>query len=349
MRLIEPVLMAPLRRDFEATKQRVEELVAQGKRITSRTPAHRNPHAVFEGFLDRLRSVRVLDPACGSGNFLYVALRALKDLGPEVVLGIELNSYAAELARVVIWIGEIQWMLSDGFAYLRDPVLRPLSNIECRDALLDLSDPENPREPEWPEATVIIGNPPFLGAKLLRNYLGSDYVNNLFRVYEGRVAGMADLVCYWHEKSRAAIGTGRVDRVGLLATQGIRGGGSRRTLERIKETGDIFLAWSDEPWVVEGAAVHVSFIGYDDGTEDAKWLDGRLVSAVNSDLTAGVDVTQASRLPRNSGIAFVADVKGGPFDIPANVAADMLAHPNPDGRANADVVRPWVNGCLLYT
>src|SRR5660398_107277 len=86
MRLIEPVLMAPLRRDFEATKQRVEELVAQGKRITSRTPAHRNPHAVFEGFLDRLRSVRVLDPACGSGNFLYVALRALKDLEREALL-----------------------------------------------------------------------------------------------------------------------------------------------------------------------------------------------------------------------------------------------------------------------
>lgn len=365
LRLLEPVLMRPLRRDLETTKERVEELVAQGKRVTARTPADRNPQAVFEGFLERLRGVRVLDPACGSGNFLYVALRALKDLereallwassalktpiqfpriGPEVVLGIEVNSYAAELARVVIWIGEIQWMLSNGFAYLRDPVLRPLSNIECRDAILDLSDPENPREPEWPEATVIIGNPPFLGAKLLRNYLGSDYVNNLFRVYEGRVAGMADLVCYWHEKSRAAIGARRVDRVGLLATQGIRGGGSRRTLERIKETGDIFLAWSDEPWVVEGAAVHVSFIGYDDGTEDAKWLDGRLVSAVNSDLTAGVDVTQASRLPRNSGIAFVADVKGGSFDIPNEVALDMLQSPNPDGRSNTDVVRPWING-----
>ncbi len=77
----------------------------------------------------------------------------------------------------------------------------------------------------------------------------------------------ADLVCYWHEKARAMVEAGKVKRVGLLATQGIRGGANRRVLERIKETGDIFLAWADEAWVVEGAAVHVSFVGYDDGSE----------------------------------------------------------------------------------
>lgn len=193
----------------------------------------------------------MLDPACGSGNFLYLALQALKDLGreaviwasdaigkgmqlpeigPEAVLGIELNSYAAELARVVIWIGHIQWMLSNGFAYARDPILRSLDNIECRDAILDLSDPENPREPEWPEATVIVGNPPFLGGKLLRANLGDDYVDVLFTVYRGRVPREADLVAHWHEKARAMIEMGKVRRVGLLATQGIRGGANRRVL-----------------------------------------------------------------------------------------------------------------------
>ena len=120
MRLIDPVLLTPLRRDFEDTRTKVEALLAEGKLITARTPAAKIPLSVFNAFLDRLRAVRVLDPACGSGNFLYLALLALKDLereailwasltlkvplqfphiGPEAVLGIELNPYAAELAR----------------------------------------------------------------------------------------------------------------------------------------------------------------------------------------------------------------------------------------------------------
>ncbi len=231
MRLIDPVLLTPLRRDFEDTCAKVEALLAEGKAVTARTPAAKNPLSVFNAFLDRLRAVRVLDPACGSGNFLYLALLALKDLereailwasltlkvplqfpqvGAEAVLGIELNPYAAELARVVIWIGEIQWMLANGFAYSRDPILKPLDTIEQRDALLDLSDPENPREPDWPEATVIVGNPPFLGAKLLRANLGSEYVEALFKVYRDRVAGMADFCAYWYEKARTMVEAGRV-------------------------------------------------------------------------------------------------------------------------------------------
>ncbi len=368
MRVIEPVLMAPLRRDFEAMKQRVEALLAEGRRVTARTPGDRNPHAVFDAFLAKLRSVRVLDPACGSGNFLYLALQALKDLereailwgsltlqrtklpevGPAQVLGIELNPYAAELARVVIWIGQIQWMIANGFSYERDPILRPLDTIECRDAILDLSDPENPSEPDWPGADVVIGNPPFLGGKLLRNGLGDDYVDTLFRVYRGRVPAEADLVVYWHEKARAMVANRKVKRVGLLATQGIRGGANRRVLERIKQTGDIFLAWSDEPWVVEGAAVHVSIVGYDDGAEPSRTLDGRPVAAINPNLTAGLDLTSVRRLKDNRGIAFMGDSKGGPFEIPGSVARELLASPNPDGRSNADVVVPWMNGLDLY-
>src|SRR5207247_4357792 len=120
------------------------------------------------------------------------------------------------------------------------------------DAILDLSEPANPQEPEWPDADIIVGNPPFLGGKLLRASLGDAYVDALFQVYEGRVPHEADLVTYWHEKARAMIAAKRVKRVGLLATQGIRGGASRRVLERVKQTGDIFLAWSDEPWILDG-------------------------------------------------------------------------------------------------
>ena len=91
-------------------------------------------------------------------------------------------------------------------------------------------------EADWPDATVIVGNPPFLGGKLMRSNLGDDYVDALFRVYEGRVPREADFVCYWHEKARAMVEAGKVKRVGLLATQGIRGGANRRVLERMKET-----------------------------------------------------------------------------------------------------------------
>ena len=365
LRLIEPVLMAPLRSDLESTQDRVTNLMAEGRRITSRTPAERNPTKVFNAYLDRLRAVRVLDPACGSGNFLYVALQSLKDLereailwgsltlqvpmqfpqvGPAAVLGIELNPYAAELARVVVWIGEIQWMLANGFAYLRDPVLRPLDNIRNADAILDVDALQGSREPEWPSADVIVGNPPFLGGKLLRRGLGSDYVDALFCLYKERVPAEADLVTYWHEKARAMVEQGLVRRVGLLSTQGIRGGANRRVVERIKKSGGIFFARSDDVWVVEGAAVHISFIGFDDGSEQRIQLDGIPVTTINANLTAGLDLTSVRRLRENLGIAFMGDTKGGAFDVPGDLATSWLDMPNPNAKSNRDVLRPWVNG-----
>jgi type II restriction/modification system DNA methylase subunit YeeA len=362
--LVEPVVVRPLRREYAAMQAQVTQLLLSGRKVTKATATESNPTAVFEAFLARLRHVRVLDPACGSGNFLFVTLWALKDLeweaiqwgslvlrtpmqvpriGPEAVMGIEINAYAAELARVTIWIGEIQWMLRHGLGYARDPILRPLDHVERRDALLDLSDPTHPREADWPAAEFIVGNPPFLGAKLLRRGLGNDYVETLFHVFAGRLPGMADLAAYWHEKARAVIAAGRTRRAGLLATQSIRGGGSRRALERIKDSGDIFFARSDDPWVLSGANVHISFVGQDDGTETERELDGRVVDSINANLTVGVDLTRARRLRENQGIGFIADVKAGPFDVPPDLAAALLAKPNPDGRSNRDVVRPWVN------
>ena len=365
VRLVEPVLMAPLRREFELMKVDIKAMQANGMTAYRRT---REPSAIekrFNEFLDQVRSITVLDPACGSGNFLYIALQSLKDLereallwgslevslsvqfprvGPHQLHGIEINPYAAELTRVTIWIGEIQWMLRNGFAFLRDPILRPLHNIETRDALIDWSDAGHPAEAEWPAADVIIGNPPFLGAKLLRRSLGSEYVESLYRIFGSRLPGMSDFVAYWHEKARAAIQAGQTKRAGLLATQGIRGGRGRAVLERIKQSGDIFVAWSDEPWVLNGANVHISFVGYDDGSDHQRTLDGKEVTSINANLTAGVDLTKARRLPENMGIAFIADVKGGPFDIPAETAYPMLDAHNPDGRSNREVVRHWVNG-----
>jgi len=363
-KLVEPVVLRPLRREYAAMQEQVTKLLLSGRRVTRATPADRDPGRVFEAYLDRLRRVRVLDPACGSGNFLYVTLKALKDLeweaiqwgslvlrrpqqipqiGPEAVLGIELNAYAAELARVTIWIGQIQWMVGHGLG--RDiPVLKRLDHIETRDALLDWTDPTRPREAEWPAAEFIVGNPPFLGNRLLRRGMGDAYVEALWSVYGDRLPGSSDLCCYWHEKARAAITAGRTRRAGLLATQGIRGQANRRVLERIADSGALFFARSDDPWVLAGANVHVSYVGQDDGGETERELDGERAERINPNLTSGVDVTAARPLAENKGVPFYADVKAGPFEIDARAAADLLAAPNPDGRSNRDVVRPWVNG-----
>ena len=372
LRLVEPVLIAPLRREFDEVKARIAGLLPKWEKTIpsarARVKDENNPDKAFGAFLDRLASIRVLDPACGSGNFLYISLQLIKDLereaiewgaltlktthyfprvGPEIVHGIEVNDYAAELARVTIWIGEIQWMLSHGFHYHTNPILRALDSIECRDAILDLDNPTRPVEPKWPKADVIGGNPPFLGGKLLRKNLGDDYVNSLFQIYDKRVPHEADLVTYWFEKARAMVEAGQIGRVGLLATQGIRGGANRQVLERVLETGDIFMAWSDQPWVLDGAAVHISFIGFDDGSEKSRMLDGKPVSEIHANLSAGDDLTRARRLKENLGLSFMGDTKGGPFDIPESLAREMLAKPNPDGKNNADVVRRWANAVSI--
>ena len=355
-RLVDAAVMVPLRREYDAARAEATELHAAAPEAASTR--------LLE-FLTRLRAVTVLDPACGSGNFLYVALHSLKDLereailwgaevlgrpletpmiGPEALSGIEVNPYAAELARVTLWIGDIQWMRSHGYQIERRPILGRLDSIECRDAILG-SDLANPVEPSWPDAEFIVGNPPFLGGKLLRRSIGDDvYVDALFTVYDGRVPREADLVTYWFEKARAMVEEGRAKRAGLLATQGIRGGASRRVLQRIEASGALFMALSDEPWILDGAAVHVSFVCFDDGTEAERTLDGRAVGSINANLTAGVDLTRARRLRDNLGIAYMGDTKGGPFEIPDDIAQRLLGAPNPDGRSNVDVVRPWVNG-----
>ena len=131
----------------------------------------------------------------------------------------------------------------------RDPILKPLDTIECRDAILT---PEG-TEPDWPEADVVIGNPPFLGGKLLIANLGEDYVSRMFAAYAGRVPAEADLVCYWFEKAGQQIASGKAKRAGLVATNSIRGGANRRALQAATDNRRIFEAWSDEPWVIDGA------------------------------------------------------------------------------------------------
>jgi type II restriction/modification system DNA methylase subunit YeeA len=183
-----------------------------------------------------------------------------------------------------------------------------------------------------------------LGGKLLRRELGDAYVDHLFRVWDSRVPREADLCAYWLEAARAQVEAGRCRRAGLLATQGIRGGANREVLSRIKRSGEIFFAESDRPWVLDGANVHVSMIGFDDDTDGAHVLDGERVPHINPNLTAAVDVTTARSLASNLGLSFMGDTKGGSFDLSEQEAIPLLTHPNPNGRPGSDVLVPWVNG-----
>lgn len=321
-------------------------------------------HRLMANFSAELAAVRALDPACGSGNFLYVALRQLPDLqkqviafaarrelptidltvSPEQLYGIEINPYAHELAQVTVWIGYLQWRNENGFGEMDDPILRPLHNIKLMDAILAYNSSGKPVEPEWPSADVIIGNPPFLGSYKMRSELGHEYVEALFNLYDGNIPAPADLVCYWFERGRQQIELGMTSRVGLLGTNSIRTGFNRQVLDRIKKTGDIFLGWDDRPWILDGAAVRVSIVGFDNGIEKTKQLNDIKVSQINSDLTATIDVSIAVRLKENRGIVYKGMMKGGPFDIDAATAKKMLQASNTNNKNNADVVKRRLGG-----
>ena len=377
--LVEPVVMQPLRREWDETRAVAGNLLTTGKKKPTgkekKPPsravmgkARKQAASIVQSLLQKLSRVKVLDPACGSGNFLYVTLQKLKDLEKEIILyanrngigpfipfvgpwqlyGIEVNRYAFDLAQMTVWIGYLQWTHFNGFAAGQDPVLRRMDrNFQCKDAILDLTEPDNPQEPDWPKVDAIVGNPPFLGGGFLRRELGDDYVDKLFDVWSDRMPRGSDLCCYWFEMARSQIEKDRCWRAGLLATQGIRGGANRKVLERIKRSGDIFFAESDRPWILDGANVHVSMVGFDDGTEENRILDGAPVTSINANLSIGTDITTVTEMRRNDGICFRASEKGGAFDVTENVAIEMLTLPNAHGRPNSDVVRPFVNGKMV--
>jgi type II restriction/modification system DNA methylase subunit YeeA len=379
--LVEPVLMQPLRREWTKIKGELAAAYVKGKG----TAMQRDRLAKFQ---KHVASVTVLDPACGSGNFLYVSLQLLLGLEKEVVtfatqlgfvlkpqvsvsqlMAIEINPYAFELAQVSVQIGYLQWRRDNGFDNDRSPVLQVLDGFQNEDALLvphfhskaktlrEAQAGEHKRddalkfytERDWPECDVIVSNPPFLGGSKLWKELGRHYQQELWRVYKNRVAGAADLCCYWFEKSRGQIEHGKCKRAGLLATQGIRGGVNREVLKRLKETGDIFFAESDRGWILAGAMVHVSMVGFDDGTIKERLLNGTPVETIHANLTCRSDTTQARTLTENLNICFIGTKKAGEFEMDESRALSWLNLPNPHGKPNSDVLRPWVNGNALVT
>ena len=390
-RIIEPVLRRPLLQKWKLVEMEMAKELAQsskkksarlklpGQRTQEASPGdkpYQKAEALFRQWLDELKDYRVLDPACGSGNFLFLGLKALKDVehqshleaaalgldreadlvtGPHNVLGIELNEYAAELARVTVWIGELQWRMAHGYEFKRNPVLEPLEHIECRDALMRVHPDSSPVHPElvegpvyeeapWPRASIVIGNPPFLGGSKKRGELGDAYFEGLKTVFEGRVPGGADLVTYWFDKARKHIKEQGLGAAGLVATQAIRAGSNRKVLQAIVQETRIFDAWADEEWVNDGAAVRVSLVSF--GWGDCCFLNGQRVERVTAELggSSSLDITLAKPLAENGNVSFEGTKKYGDFDIPGELARQWLLQPNPHGKSNALVVKPWRNG-----
>lgn len=224
-------------------------------------------------------------------------------------------------------------------------MLDNLEAIECRDALVTQKADGTYEEAQWPEADFIVGNPPFLGGQKLRAAFPAEYLEGLIDIYHERIPPGADLVTYWFEKARASIVERTNVRVGLVATQSIRRGSSRTVLDRIKSAANIFEAWSDEEWTIDGADVRISIVCFGE-TDEVRFLNGQSVSEISSDLSgSSADLTNARRLGDNLGICFQGPVKVGPFDISGETArAWLLAPSNPNGRPNSDVLVPTTNG-----
>ncbi len=341
--IVEPVLMQPLRYEWDTVQLEAEpirEQYANARSGQARNAAVANLLDLRERILDRIRRTTVLDPACGSGNFLYVALQLLMDLEKEVIenslwaglqratpevhprqmYGIEKDPIAHALASIVVWIGYIQWRTNNAYTdTIRDPILEKLQDN-------------------------IVGNPPFLGGKRQRRELGDDYIEPL-PAHFPQIHGEADLSTYWFDVASKQILKGKAKRAGLLSTNSIRGIRSRPVLNRIKETGGIFMAWSDREWILDGAAVRVSMIGFDDGSESTNTLDGKVVNEIHPDLTGTDYISAALRLKENRNISFMGLSPTGNFTIDDKLMHKMLAA----DKHNAKVLKRFISGTDITT
>ncbi|MDM8007846.1 MAG: class I SAM-dependent DNA methyltransferase [Phycisphaerae bacterium] len=235
----------------------------------------------------RLQTLRVLDPACGSGNFLYIAYRemrrleaailakenliskrqivgqtALGGVAPRQFFGIDILPFAVELAKVTLSLAP---KLASDELHTDERTL-PLDNLDanilCKDALINADG----TRADWPAADIIIGNPPFLGAKRLKPERGADYVNAVRKAYP-EVPGMADYCVHWFRRAHDHLKPATPDdpftgRVGLVGTQNIRNNQSRvGGLDYVVKSGVIVEAVENQPWSGE-ANVHVSIANW---------------------------------------------------------------------------------------
>ncbi|MBD1841819.1 class I SAM-dependent DNA methyltransferase [Cyanobacteria bacterium FACHB-63] len=266
-----------------------------------------------------LRQYRVLDPACGSGNFLYMAYLELKRLErvlqdkidarrrsesghaqlsigfvtPQQLYGMDTNAFAVELARVTMMIAR---KVAIDICDIHDQPALPLDtldeNIVCKDALFT----------DWVKADAIIGNPPFLGGSRIRLDLGDDYAEKVFKNF-ANVKDKVDFCTYWFRLAHDAIG--EKGRAGLVGTNSISQGlGRAASLSYIIENGGhIYDAVPTQRWSGE-AKVHVSIVNWSRTRAENCYLDGQEVVRINAALTSTIDATQAYKLKANFGFCF---------------------------------------------
>ena len=298
--------------------------------------------AELEQMLNDLRAYRVLDPACGSGNFLYMAYNGLKDIEATILsriqdrrrsevlkgqgvfgfvninqfFGIDTDPFAVELARVTLMIARKVAHDRLGLTEQELPLDNLDKNIVQADALFS----------SWPESDAIIGNPPFLGGKNMRLELGDEYTKKVYKAFSG-VKDSADFCCHWFRKAQDCLPQN--GRAGLVATNSIRQGHSRRAALDyvIDQGGHIHNAISTQPWSGD-AKVHVSIVNWSRAKPKSCSLDGEQVDQINSSLTSTVDVTQSPKLSANSGVAFQGVIPVGVdgFAITPGRAAELIEH-----------------------
>ncbi|WP_223504171.1 class I SAM-dependent DNA methyltransferase [Pseudomonas sp. GL-RE-29] len=378
-RLVLPTVIEPLRAEWKEVQAAALTYESLGK--------HKEAVEEVKAFQRHLCDVRVLDPACGSGNFLYVTLEHMKrlegevlnllgDLGqtgmldtegltvdPHQFLGLEINPRAARIAEMVLWIGYLQWHFrTHGKVNPPEPVLRDFHNIEHRDALItydavDLVTDEfgkpltrwdgittktspitgeqvpdesaqvdqfiyrNPRKAKWPQADYIVGNPPFIGEKRMRQALGDGYVEALRSTYLTLPA--CDLVMYWWDIAAETTSAGLTKRFGFITTNSITQLKNRQILEpHLSANLNLSFAIPDHPWVDagDGAAVRIAMtvasIGSEDGTllqvaeesdsgDDAKEIRfNQRLGQIHANLRAGAALSKAVALASNTSIVF---------------------------------------------
>lgn len=416
-RLVLPTVVEPLREDWKLAQAAALLLAADGKMAEARKQIHEFHHQLCE--------VRVLDPACGSGNFLYVTLEHLKrfegevlnqleELGeaqerfeavgvdPHQLLGIEINPRAAAIAELVLWIGYLQWHFrTRGNVMPPQPVLRDFHNIECRDAVLaydrmeyvtdergvpvsrwdgktmkkhpvtgeDVPDETarvpleryvNPRKARWPTANFVVGNPPFIGNKRMRDALGDGYVEALRGVSDD-VPDTADFVMYWWDHAAQMVRNGDLRRFGLITTNSLRQTFNRKIVERhLGGRPPLLLAFAipDHPWVdsANGADVRIAMsvgtTSVETGTlvavvEETPQDDGEVAvqleirrGEVHADLSVGAKVGAAQHLTANESLCFQGmNLVGKGFRL----TLDQVRVLGYDTTALQDVIKPHRN------
>lgn len=261
-RLVVATVIEPLREDWRNVQATAETKRALGDL--------KGAAAEVQAFHDKLCETRVLDPACGTGNFLYVSLELMKrledeileallDLGgqealrglgthsvdPHQFLGLEINPRAAAIAELVLWIGYLQWHFRTKGAAPQEPILQAFKNIQVKNAVLTWDGEPvpriidgketypNARRPEWQMAEFIVGNPPFIGASYLRARLGDAFTEALWAVHS-QINESADFVMYWWGRAAETLtrkGT-VLRRFGFITTNSISQVFQRRVIEK---------------------------------------------------------------------------------------------------------------------